>query len=384
MTSKGAQQLDTTWPLGNEQSAEVRAQAEHLRLVVNRGVYVFLGNLAASLTLVVGTWDRIPSPWLLGWFAAITLFGAARWVIGRRFPAGAMAQSEIQAWDRRLIASVFASGCLWGVAGELFFLPGQSAHNFFMAVLIIAMAAAAATSLSYHRLAYPAFFLPAVTPITLNLLLESGTPEMAIGVVSPFYFLLMYLLSRDFYRAAHISILAQIRSAGLAYYDPLTGVPNRRAFEEVLQKEWLRARRYHHPLALAIADIDNFKRHNDTYGHSAGDEVLRAVAQMIEDRTRRGTDLVARIGGEEFAVILPETDVAGAEAFMEGVVAQCRELRFEYGPSVEVLTMSAGVASCVPDGDDGASRLFAQADAALYRAKLEGKNRIAGSARGSD
>lgn len=371
------QHIDTSWPIDNRQSAETRAQAEELRLLVQRGVYAFLGNLAASFTLVVGAWGEIAPAWLVTWFVAVNLLGISRWAVGRRVPTGPMTASEVQARERGLIISVFASGCLWGLAGELFFLPGHSAHNFFLAVLIIAMAAAAATTLSYHRFAYATYFLPAVTPLMLNLVLEAGTPEKAIGFVAPFYFLLMHLLSRDFYRAAHISILAQIRSGELAYHDPLTGVPNRRAFEEVLHKEWLRARRYHHSLALAIADIDNFKHHNDAYGHAHGDEVLRAIARMVEGRARQGIDLVARIGGEEFAVILPETDLAGAEAFMQEVVVQCRELQFESGPSMDVPTLSAGVAACVPDRDDGAARLFAHADAALYRAKLEGKNRIA-------
>ena len=267
------------------------------------------------------------------------------------------------------------SGCIWGFAGGYFFIPGEPGHNFFLAVLLVSMSAAAATSLSYHRIAYPAFFLPAMTPITLLLLLETGAAEKAVGMVASFYFLMLYLLSRHIYEAAHISIVARINSQHLAYYDPLTGVANRRAFEEILKKEWLRALRSQQPLSLIITDIDDFKRYNDTYGHSAGDEVLKAVSQMIEGRIRRGTDLVARIGGEEFAVILPETDLAGAQALTEQILHHCRLLRSDFDRHHDAPTLSAGVSVCTPDEKNDVETLFERADSALYEAKRGGKNR---------
>lgn len=229
-------------------------------------------------------------------------------------------------------------------------------------------------SLSYHRIAYPAFFLPAVAPITLLLILEESAVEKAVGLVAPFYFLLMYLLSLHVYQAAHKSIVSQINSQQLAYYDPLTGVANRRAFEEILKKEWLRALRSQQPLSLIITDIDNFKRYNDTYGHAVGDEVLIAVSQMIERRSRRGTDLVARIGGEEFAVILPDTDLPGAQTFTNQILHHCRHLKSDTGRYSEVPTLSAGIAVCVPNETVDIGTLFVLADSALYEAKRNGKN----------
>lgn len=237
------------------------------------------------------------------------------------------------------------------------------------------MSAAAATSLSYHRTAYPAFFLPAVIPITVLLLLEAGAAEKAVGMVAPFYFMLMYLLSRHIYQASHISIVSRISSQHLAYYDPLTGVANRRAFEEILKKEWLRALRSQQPLSLIITDIDDFKRYNDIYGHAVGDEVLKAVSHMIEGRIRRGTDLVARIGGEEFAVILPESDLAGAQAFTRQILHHCRHLKSDFSRYHEVPTLSVGISACVPNETIDVDTLFQRADSALYKAKRGGKNR---------
>jgi diguanylate cyclase (GGDEF)-like protein len=375
MRKKDSNEPDASWLIGGDQAAEIRAQSEHLQLLVAHGIYIFLGNLAASSTLVIGTWNRVSTTWLLIWFAVVSVFNVLRWAASRRFPEGQLKEVEIGTWDRRLTASAFFSGCLWGFAGGFFFLPGEPGHNFFLMVLIIGMAAAAATSLAYHRIAYPAFFLPAVTPITLFLILEAGTAEKAVGLVTPFYFLLMYLLSRHIYQAAHTSIMARINSQHLAYYDALTGVANRRAFKEILKKEWLRALRSQQSLSLIITDIDDFKRYNDTYGHAAGDEVLNAVSQMMQGRIRRGTDLVARIGGEEFAVILPETDLAGAQAFAGQILHHCRHLKSGSGRYHEVPTLSAGISVCVPSEKNDVETLFDQADSALYKAKRGGKDR---------
>lgn len=377
--TKGTEDLDTAWPIQAGQTAEACARTEHLQLVVAYSIYVLLGNLAASGTLLIGAWERISHPWLLAWFATMLVFNVLRWVVGRRFPDGPLTDAELRRWEQRFIISVIFSGLLWGFAGGFFFMPGDSGHNFFLALLIIGMAAAAATSLSYHRTAYPAFFLPAVTPIAVFLMLEDGMAENATGWITPFYFLLMYLLSRHIYQAAHASILARIEHQHLAYYDHLTGLANRRAFEEILENEWLRGLRTPHPLSLIIADIDDFKHYNDIYGHAIGDEVLQAMSRMIEDRVRRGADLVARIGGEEFAVILPETDLAGAKALAEQIHQQCHALESVPERIARTPTLSVGVSACVPQQTDDVKNLFQRADKALYEAKKRGKDQVVSS-----
>jgi diguanylate cyclase (GGDEF)-like protein len=374
--TREADDPDYAWPIQEEQSSETLARAEHLQLVISNGIYVLLGNLAAASVLVIGAWHRLPQLQVLVWFATMVAFNALRWTVGRRFPHRPLQDSEIRVWDRRLVISVLFSGVLWGFAGAFFFLPGEPGHNFFLALLVIGMAAAAAAPLSYHRFAYPAFFLPAVTPITLALITERGIAETAMGLVTPFYFLVMYLLSRKIFRTAHASILARLEQQRLAYYDHLTGVTNRRAFEEVLRKEWLRALRSQHPLSLVIADIDDFKKLNDRYGHHVGDQVLRAVAQMIEGRIRRGSDLAARVGGEEFAIILPETDLAGARTLAEQIRRGCEAIGPGSRPDHGAVTLSAGVSICVPSESVKLETLFRHADTALYQAKQRGKNRV--------
>jgi diguanylate cyclase (GGDEF)-like protein len=378
------QDLDLTWPIQAKQTPEARAQTEHLRLIFSHSTYVILGNLAAAISLLVGSWRLIDQLTLLAWFAGIIGFSLVRWLIGWRFPDGALSEAEVARWDRRFLISVTLSGLLWGAAGGLFFIPGNPGHNFFLALLVIGLAAAAATSLSYHRFAYPFFFLPAILPISVLLAFEDGHAEQAMGLVLPFYFLLLYRLSRNSYQSVHTAILSRIEHRHLAYYDHLTNIANRRAFEEVMKKEWLRALRSGSCLSLIITDIDDFKRYNDTYGHAIGDQVLQSVAKSIQSRIRRGADLVARIGGEEFAIIIPETDPAGARALGEQIRRQCHHFAAKSGRRYPAPTLSVGVSACVPNDKLSPETLFEQADQALYQAKERGKNRVVAALPDSD
>ena len=143
-----------------------------------------------------------------------------------------------------------------------------------------------------------------------------------------------------------------------------------------MDREWYRAMRDRHVLSLVIADIDNFKLCNDTYGHEIGDRVLKSVAALLEQHIRRGADLVARIGGEEFAIILPDTDLKGVVALAENIRMGLRKLANSNHKEIPEVTMSFGVSSLVPDSSIDARLLFSQADAAVYKAKRKGKDRI--------
>jgi diguanylate cyclase (GGDEF)-like protein len=157
--------------------------------------------------------------------------------------------------------------------------------------------------------------------------------------------------------------------------DALTGTKSRRAFLECAAEEFQRTRRYGHPLCLAMLDIDAFKAVNDHRGHAAGDQVLAGVAAVCLAELRAGTDHCGRLGGEEFAILLSETELAGAEAFAERLLAAVRELRFEAAGQVFGVSASIGVAALTA-ADDGVAALMARADAALYLAKGAGRDRV--------
>ena len=166
----------------------------------------------------------------------------------------------------------------------------------------------------------------------------------------------------------------------LSAIDGLTGIANRRCFDETLLREWRRCSRSELPLSLLVLDVDLFKLFNDHYGHQMGDECLKIVAHTLEETTQRPNDLVTRYGGEEFAAILPETDAEVALAVGEAMRARIEGLRIDHAWSsvAQVVTISVGVACVIPprDSEAGIPALIKAADDALYRAKEAGRNRV--------
>ncbi len=185
-------------------------------------------------------------------------------------------------------------------------------------------------------------------------------------------------------RASLITLTHRLDAANrelrrLSAQDSLTGISNRRHFDQTLTQEWRRALRARRPLALILFDIDYFKQYNDVYGHQAGDECLRTVAGNLAQHARRPGDWVARFGGEEFAVVLSETDAQGAVHLAEQMRAAIEALAIPHAGSAvgRAVTISAGVASMVPESASGDRRELVQwADAALYEAKRQGRNRV--------
>ncbi|WP_413166381.1 diguanylate cyclase domain-containing protein [Capilliphycus salinus ALCB114379] len=165
---------------------------------------------------------------------------------------------------------------------------------------------------------------------------------------------------------------------GLATLDGLTQIPNRRSFDETLNQEWLRLCREKKSLFLILCDVDYFKKYNDTFGHIAGDECLKKVAQTLDEVIRRPADLVARYGGEEFAIILPNTSSEGAIHVAQRIQEAVEALAIPHSASLvsSYVTLSMGIAGGIPHCDLSPVCLIEIADQALYQAKIEGRNRF--------
>lgn len=165
----------------------------------------------------------------------------------------------------------------------------------------------------------------------------------------------------------------------LATLDGLTQVANRRNFDQYLESQWREARREQSQLGIILCDVDHFKKYNDTYGHLAGDDCLKAVAGALKRVIKRPDDLVARYGGEELAIVLPRTDLTGAAHIAEAIRREIYGLQIAHSasPTADVVTLSLGVASFVPQAEQAVQDLINQADKALYRAKESGRNRLA-------
>jgi diguanylate cyclase (GGDEF)-like protein/PAS domain S-box-containing protein len=163
----------------------------------------------------------------------------------------------------------------------------------------------------------------------------------------------------------------------LVVVDALTGIANRRRFDEALTTEWRRALREGNKLSLLLMDADHFKRYNDTYGHVRGDSCLKQIAEATLDVVLRPGDLVARYGGEEFAVVLPGTDEIGAKAVAEDICQAIRNRRLPHeGNAPGIVTVSIGCATIIPQRGKTPQDVIESADQALYRAKGRGRNRV--------
>lgn len=168
------------------------------------------------------------------------------------------------------------------------------------------------------------------------------------------------------------------RMHAMAHVDALTDIGNRRHFDAMFDREWRNAQRSQQSLGLVLFDVDHFKAYNDTYGHQRGDECLRLVASIVEAQAQRPRDVVCRYGGEEIAMLLPDTDLAGTLRLAHRVVdeVRARDLPHEGSPFGKV-TVSAGVACECPASGLGADALILLADRALYQAKRQGRDRVA-------
>ncbi|MCY7295832.1 diguanylate cyclase [Alteromonas sp. a30] len=163
----------------------------------------------------------------------------------------------------------------------------------------------------------------------------------------------------------------------LSTTDGLTGIANRRRFDDQLYIEWGRALREHDPLSLIFLDIDNFKKYNDYYGHLQGDECLRTIAQTIEQCYKRETDIVARYGGEEFAIVLPNTDLEGAKSCADKLVDTIRALALPHPENKDygIITISIGLSSVVPNPNITPEQVLNFVDGCMYEAKETGRNK---------
>jgi diguanylate cyclase (GGDEF)-like protein len=217
-----------------------------------------------------------------------------------------------------------------------------------------------------------------LTPFAMRLL-----QFLALAGLITCVYVLVHVLTGIEHNARRILREANCRLEAQSSLDSLTGIANRRSFDWTLDREWKRHERAQIPLSLALIDVDWFKQYNDSNGHLAGDAVLRSIALAIQSGVHRPGDFAARFGGEEFAVVLPNTNEHQARYVSATIHQRVRALEIQFpdqraGPYV---TISIGIATVIPDRGDSHLDLVHQADMALYRAKAEGRDRAVHAAR---
>ena len=281
-----------------------------------------------------------------------------------------------------------------GIVAMVYFDPTPAKNYYYSGILLLIMGAFTFVSMRLlYALSWALTTILAYEAVAIfanhtdtTILIQNTFSIIATMIIGAFSnYLMENYLRRDFLNSILLeSENQQLQKTShelhrLSISDELTNLGNRRHFEFMLDQEWRRALRFQAPISLILFDIDFFKRYNDNYGHQAGDDCLRLVAEEIGGFARRPGDTSARYGGEEFVLLLSGTDLAQAATIAEACRAcvESLEIQHSYSQVSNVVTVSAGVASLVPDNDTSRRALVEAADKALYHAKWEGRNRVA-------
>lgn len=351
-------------------------------------------NLANGFILAAVLWNAVPTPVLLTWSGLLIAVTGLRFLTLRAFRnASPRSESDHAVWTKHFLAGACAAGVVWGLSGILLFDPSSFPHQVVLAFVLGGMVAGAIPLLSSVSHAYWCFAIPVVVPISIRMMWVGDHIHLVMGLMVVIFGLAMLATSAQVHRLFRDSeklrrdLFSSTEVAQALEYlvrlDSLTGIPNRRLFEEELSKEWARAKRDNAPLSLIMADIDHFKEYNDHYGHPAGDLCLVDVAQAMHHTLSRPGDVVARIGGEEFAFLLPQTDLSGAISVAEQIRERLLALNLphEASPVANHVTLSFGVSSSELASVSSPAELIRTSDIALYEAKRCGRNQIVAAPR---
>ena len=380
---------------------------------------LLLQNVRASTlpTILVGAiyavfftrFAAVPQIWV--WWLAIVAVMGLRWWIARPPASDGGALLAVPTWLFYVL--MFATGMLWGVAPALIAWLGDDVMMFTALLFTTGIAIAAFGSYGINLYAVLAVTVP-IAMMSLGVIVVSGNPAYyAVGIALLLLYAHQFIVIRQArqvlenqirLRPENAILAAQLgaenektsaeldrrmelerhlraskdRAEKMSATDALTEIANRRYFDNRLKSEVSRAFRDRTELSLVICDLDYFKQYNDLYGHQDGDQCLKSFARTIQSFCRRGGDLAARIGGEEFALLLPSTDHGAALKLAEHARAAFDALGVKHQGSMLQgnATASFGVSTTMPDSSGAGETLFGNADKALYRAKERGRNRV--------
>jgi diguanylate cyclase (GGDEF)-like protein len=371
--------IATAWPLADTVESHVRA--EKVRIIYRHGPPAQLLSLVAAAVICWVLWNHGNHAALIAWWVTLTLLTIGRISLASQFARRQPEAERMLGWERAFVVSLGAVTLTWGLGGWLV-MPAQSPiHQALVYFFLMGVAGGAVASYGAHVIATTVAICTLMLPATigfafapvleLRILACGGVLYLAAALRSTrsfgFFLRRTFQLSYEL-REAYARVREQSRT------DELTQLANRRAFLEYGTTATDQSRRYRHPLSILMIDIDHFKRINDTYGHAAGDDALRAVAAELR-KAARAADTPGRLGGEEFAILLPETTAAEALTVAERVRQEVKALRLAHEGVTIQFTCSIGIAELTETIED-IDTLLHHADEALYEAKESGRDRV--------
>ncbi|HEX7031183.1 MAG TPA: diguanylate cyclase, partial [Gammaproteobacteria bacterium] len=371
---------------------QVEGEMTNLLFRSARGLHV--STIIGAVLIAALFWVNVGHLVLLLWTVYMTVTGAARAWVAANFNRREIPLGDSGPWLQRFQTGNLLSGLGWGAAGILLFVPGNSASQLVLTVIIVVAIAVSLPSLSAGRRLFVQFALLAITPLLVRHLLEGLQANLVAAGLLIFLFPLLTAFALRGYRqrvdelqarfayadlarelSGEIAVRRQAehRLLDLANYDQLTGLPNRALLRDRLEQSIAKARRRNTRIAVLFADIDRFKSVNDSLGHHVGDEVLRTVAARLK-KCIREENTVARMSGDEFIVVMEEfDDIDAVRSLARRMLMETSEpVAMEDGSDIK-LSASIGI-SLYPDHGREVETLLQNADIAMYRAKTGGRN----------
>lgn len=359
--------------------------------LVKQTPLVVAGHVTVAAINIGLFWNKVSLAFVLGWAAFVLVTVVSRWAMKIHYQRQGQLRSPGY-WRRLFAVSSLMLGLVWCVWG-LYVGSAIEFGGVGLSILVITAAglvSGAVASTSSSLISYVLFTVPTLLPLSVAMLLLDETQVQGIGVLTVWFFIITLRQVLQIHSVLKQSITNSLeletskeqteRLAKELYQqstmDALTSITNRRGFNEALSAEWLRARRSDTPLTLLMIDVDCFKPFNDNLGHLAGDECLQHLASTLRSQIKRAGETIARFGGEEFAVLLPNTTAEEGAGVAEKIRESILELKIPH-PASDVsvwVTVSVGVCCVSPDQREGSQKLIELADQALYRAKAEGRN----------
>ncbi len=367
-------------------------QGQIAYLYKNKMLGIWSNTLLSGLLLYF-FWFHLPEQHtsLLIWFGLIVVLSVLRFFLGRNFkPEQKYTQTELSSWANRHVFFTTLVSTIWGLAGVVFF-PNDLVHLALLVLILFSVLLSAIPLLAASRIAYYFQIIVTLVP-TIIIIFLSNNKELDYNLVALAMIVMtatLVFVSGYIYHLLFELQDAQIALQALADTDQLTQIANRRHFDREFKVEWRRAMRDKTPISLLLIDVDNFKLYNDCYGHPAGDVCLQQIAIAMKSITNRPADLVSRYGGEEFAVLLPNTSRKNSAMLAERVRKKVESLKIEHKDSkFGVVTISIGVSCCEPAWDFTGktpqedqqvtfpAMLLTASDNALYVSKEKGRNMV--------
>jgi diguanylate cyclase (GGDEF)-like protein len=374
------QRLSGAWPVANSLESHIRA--EQVRIVFRQAPPVQLLSIVAAGAVCWALWGLSDHARLVTWLGVIAAVTLVRIALAAAFALRRPAPDTMVWWERAFVGSITAVTLAWGIGGWLIMPADSPVHQALVYFFLMGVAGGTVATYSAHAVAAAIAVCALMLPATVAFALQDALVLriMAAGGLLYLAAALRSMRGFGFFLRRTLQLSYELQQAYArvreqAHTDELTGLANRRAFVEIGTASSDQARRYHRPLALLLIDVDHFKRINDTYGHAVGDAALRAAAGALRQAARRA-DTAGRLGGEEFALLLPETTLTQAVVVAERIRRDVAAITVPHGNTPIRFTCSIGVAEQTPAVND-LDALLRSADEAMYEAKAQGRDRVA-------